>query len=358
MGKRLLLLICIGVQAQFGIAQTGGKSVYSFLRLPPSARISALGGNLVSASDNDLASAYNNPALLKASMHNQMILSASSLFAGARYGYVSYANYQKKFGTLSAGILFSDYGKFEYTDPYADTDGRHFYAADYSFNLSWSKALDSLFSLGVNVKTLYSVYEIYKSVGLAADIGMWYVSKDKNFTAGFVIKNAGRQVVSFMEDNYEDLPFDVQFGLSKKFAHVPFTFYLTADHLNRYDLTYYDGLGATSNLLEDEAAVSDSGFFDSVGEHADKLMRHVVLGGELRITKNFNLKMGYNYLRRKELGVSSKMGTIGFSWGFAFNTSKFGLSFGRATYHQAGATNNLTLNLNISSFKKKKTSVN
>ena len=346
----LFILGCM----HFASAQTGGKSVYAFLKLPPSARVAALGGNLVSARDEDVSLGYNNPALLNPSMHNHLYFSAASLFAGARYGYAAYAYDYKKLGTLSAGVLFSDYGKFEYTDPYADSDGRVFYAADYNLVLGWSKALDSLFSVGVNLKTVYSVYEMYRSVAIATDIGFAYTSKDKYFTCAVVLKNGGRQLKSFNDNQTEPLPLDVQFGLSKKFAHVPFRLYFTADHLLTYDLTYYNGgLSTSSGNDPVSSVVADTTMLDKALSYTDRLMRHVVLGGEMRITKSFHLRMGYNYLRRKELGLDSKMGTIGFSWGFGFETSKFGISFGRATYHQAGATNNLTLGLKISGFKKK-----
>jgi hypothetical protein len=34
---------------------------------------------------------------------------------------------------------------------------------------------------------------------------------------------------------------------------------------------------------------------------------------------------------------------VGFSWGFGINTSLLNIEFGRATYHLAGASNNLSL---------------
>jgi hypothetical protein len=353
LSKKFLLSLIILANFQFVRAQTGGKSVYSFLNLPASARVAALGGNLVSANDDDVSNGYNNPALLNPSMHNHVSLSAASLFAGARYGYVAYVYNNKKLGTMSGGILFSDYGKFDYTDTYAEPNGSVFYAADYNLVLGWAKPIDSLFTVGVNLKTIYSVYEMYRSVALAADIGVAYTSKDKSFTSALLMKSVGRQIKPFVEDHPESLPFDIQFGLSKKFAHVPFRFFLTADHLTKYDLTYYDGSVSSSSGIGLTSEPQDSSILDKALKYSDRIMRHLVLGGEMKITKNFNLKIGYNYLRRKELGLSSKMGTIGFSWGFGFDSSKFSLAFGRATYHQAGATNNLTVSLKISEFRKK-----
>ena len=45
-------------------AQVGGRTTYNFLRLPVSARITALGGSLVTVRDEDLSNAVLNPALL------------------------------------------------------------------------------------------------------------------------------------------------------------------------------------------------------------------------------------------------------------------------------------------------------
>jgi hypothetical protein len=72
-------------------------------------------------------------------------------------------------------------------------------------------------------------------------------------------------------------------------------------------------------------------------------MRHVILGIELIPHKNFYVSAGYNYQRRRELEIESKVSTVGFSWGFGINTSFLNIEFGRATYHLAGSSNSISL---------------
>jgi len=72
-------------------------------------------------------------------------------------------------------------------------------------------------------------------------------------------------------------------------------------------------------------------------------MRHAVLGIELLPHKNFYFSAGYNYQRRKELQIDSKVSTVGLSWGFGINTSWMDIEFGRATYHLAGSSTNFSV---------------
>jgi hypothetical protein len=46
---------------------------------------------------------------------------------------------------------------------------------------------------------------------------------------------------------------------------------------------------------------------------------------------------------------------VGFSYGFGIKISKFHLSYGRATYHLAGASNHFSISTNFSSFYKDQT---
>jgi hypothetical protein len=79
----------------------------------------------------------------------------------------------------------------------------------------------------------------------------------------------------------------------------------------------------------------------------------MVIGTELIPHKNFYLSAGYNYQRRRELQIDSKISTVGFSWGFGINTSFLSLGFGRATFHLAGASNHISLILRPDQLYKK-----
>ena len=73
MTKSLLTLFCgILTLSLFAQVPIGGKNVYEFLNLSPSARVTALGGNLITVKDDDVALAFQNPSALNASFstHN------------------------------------------------------------------------------------------------------------------------------------------------------------------------------------------------------------------------------------------------------------------------------------------------
>ena len=82
-------------------------------------------------------------------------------------------------------------------------------------------------------------------------------------------------------------------------------------------------------------------------------MRHFILGVELIPHKNFYLSAGYNYQRRRELEVDSNVSTVGFSWGFGIKTSWLDIEFGRATYHLAGSSSNVSLIVRLDKIYKK-----
>ncbi len=140
--------------------QTGGDNTFEFLNLSHSAFATATGGMTVSQSRNDLSLPYFNPALLTGSMNNDISLSFSTYFAGINYGYAAWARDMDKRGTLAAGLSFISYGSFTEADAEGNINGT-FTAAEYAFNVIWSFRIDSSFTVGVNLKPVFSHLERY-----------------------------------------------------------------------------------------------------------------------------------------------------------------------------------------------------
>jgi hypothetical protein len=329
------------------VGQVGGDNTYEFLNLSSSARIASLGGKLVPVRDNDLNLVFANPAALDASMSKQLTFSGVGYFAGIKYGYAAYAHEFKKAGIFSAGMHYVDYGDFQETDETGLVMGS-FSAGEYSLNLTWAKPIaDSSLNVGVTMKTIYSSLERYTSYGVAFDIGLNYYIEPALINLSFVAKNAGRQLKAYREDNNEPLPFEMQLGISKKLAKAPFRFSMVLHHLEKPDMTYSDP--AKENELD---PITGEPVDNSVST-GDKILRHVILGAEVLLSKNFHVRFGYNFQRRQELGIENKMGTAGLSWGFGFRVSKFIFSYGRATYHLAGASNHFSISTNLGDFVRK-----
>jgi hypothetical protein len=330
MKKKVLNLLIFIIIVSPVFSQTGGDNVYEFLNLTYSGLVSSLGGTNVSLQGNNLNLAYHNPALLNSGMNKSLALNYVNYFAGINYGLAMYSRSFPGTGNFAAGLTYLNYGSFTETDASGTITG-DFNAAEYALSLIYSRQIDSLFSVGVNFKPVLSQLEKYTSIGFAFDIGASWHNSTNLFSAGMVIKNAGYEVTTYTGGQREKLPFEIQAGISQTLAHAPFRFSLTLRHLEKFDLTYqYQVPVSTENNK-----VSD-GFLENS-------MRHAILGVELIPHKNFYLSAGYNYQRRKELEIESKVSTVGFSWGFGINTSFLNIEFGRATYHLAGSSNSVSL---------------
>jgi len=340
MKKKVLNLLIFIIIVSPVFSQTGGDNVYEFLNLTHSGLVSSLGGTNVSLQGNNLNLAYHNPALLNSGMNKSLALNYVNYFAGINYGLAMYSRSFPETGNFAAGLTYLNYGSFTETDASGTITGE-FNAAEYALSLIYSRQIDSLFSVGVNFKPVLSQLEKYTSIGFAFDIGASWHNSTNLFSAGMVIKNAGYEVTTYTGGQREKLPFEIQAGISQTLAHAPFRFSLTLRHLEKFDLTYqYQVPVSTENNK-----VSD-GFLENS-------MRHAILGVELIPHKNFYLSAGYNYQRRKELEIESKVSTVGFSWGFGINTSFLNIEFGRATYHLAGSSTNVSLIVRPDLFYKK-----
>jgi hypothetical protein len=340
-GVVFLLLLSVPVRSQ-----KGGESVYSFLGLANSAKVAALGGEVVSLMDNDLNMVLHNPALLTPDMHGHLALNYVNYFAGVNFGYAAYSNHREGWGSFAAGIQYVNYGTFERTDELGEVLGT-FRASDYALNLSYARPIiDTFLTAGISLKPIFSSLEQYTSLGIAVDLGITYHNPRTLTTLGMVVKNAGFQITSY-SGTRESLPFEIQAGITQGLAHAPFRFNITFQHLERWDLTYVSGDQDDDNLFEQ---VTEQSGFDVFG---DKMMRHLVFGAEFLIKDRFHVDLGYNYKRRQEMKVDERTGLVGFSWGFGIRVSKFQISYGRASYHLAGGTNHLSLTTNLSAFYRK-----
>ncbi len=335
-----LLSIISGVLSH---AQTGGNNTYEFLNLSSSARVAALGGHQIALKDNDPFLAFDNPSLLNKEMDNKLALNYVNYISDIGSGFASYTKSFENVGTFSGAIKFIDYGQFTETDNAGNEIG-DFSAGEYAFVIGYARELDTNFSVGGNIKAIYSNFYDYNSVGAAVDISATYLSLDRNFTMALVAKNIGRQITSFNEED-ESLPFEIQYGLTKRFKNVPIRLGLVLHNLQQWDLSYDNpNDDQESSILNDPTQEeNDNKFLDNLG-------RHVILNTEFLVSENFNIRFGYNYLRRAELKIDEELGSVGFSWGLGFRINKFHLSYGRSAFHQAAATNTFSVSTRLSDF--------
>jgi hypothetical protein len=339
---RIFIIIILSWNTAF--AQTGGNNTYDFLSLANSARIAALGGNFASIRDHDLSLAIPNPSLISPEMHNKLAFSYVNNYSDINFGYAAYSRTFQSLGSFTGSLQFLDYGEFKYADQTGEIAG-NFKVGDYALNLGWGRMLDSVFSLGANFKVIYSDLEAYNSAGLAVDVAGSFFP-DKYTCMSVLFQNIGRQITSYSTLGVQPLPFEIQFGVSRRLPHLPFRFSLILQHLEKWDLTY-DALNEEIDPFTGEA-VSKS----KLDNFADKAMRHVILGGEFIPAKFLSLRFGYNYQRRQELKIDTRPGTVGFSWGLGINVKRFSINYTRSTFHLVGARNYVTLTTNLSDWTR------
>lgn len=338
-----LLLLTSALQSQ-----PGGRA-FQFLEVTNSARVAALGGDAVALFDDDLDLPYHNPAMLNAGMNHHLALNYVNYFAGINYGYASGATRLGK-GTVAGAVHYLNYGKFQGADENGLLTGS-FKAADYSVNMMYSRPLDSLWTAGFTVKSIFSDLESYNSTAFAVDAGITYHNTNSRFTAGLVVRNAGWQLKTYYpEGAHEPLPFQIALGISQGLKYAPLTFSVVADHLEKWDLHYTTQAEKdkqTDPFTGESASKSDFDVF------IDQFMRHIIVSTEIRLGKAIVLRAGYNYRRRQEMKIDAKPGMVGFSWGIGIKVSKFRISYGRPAYHLAGGGNYFSFSMNLDEFSKK-----
>lgn len=323
-------------------AQLGGEKTYQFLNYINSARVEGAGGYLIAVKDNDPSLGVENPALLNRDMHGYLVFDYTNQFAGSNFGFTSYTKHYNNIGTFNGSLLYANYGKFSEADVEGVLTGRTFTASDLDLRASFGRPVSERFSIGGNFNFLGSFYEQYTSFGISTTLGASYYNKEKEFSAGLVIKNMGYQLKSYSSNNKEAIPFNAAIAISKRLEHAPFRFSLTYHNLQRFNLLFFDANAPletdplTGIIIENRPP----GF-------GQKLVQHLVIGGELLLSENFHIQVGYNHYVRTLNKVAAKTGATGLSWGVGFKVKRFHLNYGMGKKHISGANNHITISTNI-----------
>lgn len=332
-------------------SQVGGNQTYKFLNFPISSRIAALGGNNVSHYDADLSMITHNPSFLSSSMSDKLFINYVNYVSDINFANLAYAKNFNKIGCLAFNLQYQNYGKYYHTNELGEIL-KNFSANEYALSVSHVRKLFDNINIGANFKTIFSDFYLYKSFGLALDLGFNYIDTAKLFSAGLVFKNAGFQIKPYHPEHREALAFDIQLGITKKFTHAPICLSFTMYNLCEWNLKY-------SSPFNNNTEVSDTSmkkitkFFNKVGNVGDEIMRHCILSLEIIPHKNFYISLGYNFRRRSELAIINKSKLVGTSIGFGLKLSKFNINYSLASYHLSGTSHHIGLGINIAEFYKK-----
>jgi hypothetical protein len=323
------IIVCFSSKAQ----TIGGKAIYNFLKLPASPALSAVGGVNVSYSNDDIGWGVNNPAILNERLHSQLALSFNSFFAATKAYHLAGAIHSGKINTTFSGsVFFIDYGNILQTDPAGNEEGK-FHPTDFAVQISAAKKYLDKWQYGLSMKFIHSNYGQYRSTGLAFDAGIFFNDTTNFFSAGLVAKNMGIQLSAY-DNEKEDLPFDLQAGITKRLAKAPLGFSINLQQIHQF------------NILYNDTTFNNGNGFTSNPSFLNKFFNHFVFATHVYLGKNLEVNIGYNRLRRDELNTGSTgNGLNGISTGFRAQLSKLNFQYSRAWFNRASAYNQLGINI-------------
>lgn len=332
--KLVIILLFFFTTQSF--AQTlGGNAVYNFLSQPASAQVAALGGLNISSQGNDVSMGLSNPALLRKVMHQQIATSFNGFLAGiSNYSAVT-AFHQDKYNiNWGVGLQYLHYGNITQTDATGSVLGT-FKPNDLALQLMANKRLNDFFYVGAAVKFIQSSYGLFRSSGLGVDIGLNYWDSSRQIQAAIVVKNLGTQFSNYGGMAKEELPFDLQAGISKKLENAPIQFSLTAHNLHRLSIFYNDTAFNAS-----QGDIRSAGFLQ-------KAFAHLIVSTQFYLNEKLELNIGYNFLRRQDLNIfNATSGLNGLTTGVGFLHKKLHIRYATGFYQQK-VFNQFSLNFNF-----------
>ena len=359
--KIVFLVLCTWSICTFGQVSNAGRSVFSFMSLPASSRLNALGGSNVSLSDGDISMGMCNPALLHANSHMNLQLNYSYYLPGTMFGSVLYGhNFGEAKGLadpekpekpnyFAVGIHYLDYGRMTYADEYGTQTGGSFGARDILIDVMYARQLGRMFKVGVTLKPVYSIYESYSSFAIGADVGAHFLTPDSTFQMGLVLQNIGWQIKGFYSEeggsNHEMLPLNLQLGLTYRVKHAPLRFHLQIHNMQTWYLTYewnsLDKSPTTGEIIPHDV------------KWYDMMFRHTIWAIEIvPKSEKFYVSLSYNHRRRAELQLTDQKSLAGFALGVGVKIKQARVGFAISQLTKSNFSYQLGLTLDINSLMK------
>ncbi|MBN8835841.1 MAG: type IX secretion system protein PorQ [Sphingobacteriia bacterium] len=337
--KKIISLLFVLLSCKCFTQNLGGNTVFNFLAQPFSPQVSALGGLNISNISNDVSLVSQNPALLRENMNGQINTAFNSFLAGIKnYSLTGAWRNEKAGANFALGVNYFNYGSITQTDAAGNILGE-FKPNDYVLQFTVSKKYLDKWFYGANIKFAVSNYGLYKSSAVAADIGVNYYDADNHFQAGITFKNIGTQLKAYEGASKEELPFDLEIGVTKRLKNAPLQFSLTAHHLQAFNIYYND---TAFNASQGDDSYLSNKFT------LQKIFSHLIFSTQLFIGEKLEVTAGYNFLRRFDLNAYNiANGLNGFTFGVGALFSKLHIRYAMGFYqknlfHQFGLNFNLT----------------
>lgn len=308
-------------------AQTlGGNAVFNFLKQPNTAQLSALGGVNISVPGKDVGMAFHNPALLRKEMDQQINTSFNAFIAGiSNYSVTTGWHLEKANTNIGLGVNYFNYGNIEQTDASGIVTGS-FRPRDYVIQLMASRSHKEKWWYGASLKFIHSGYGQFRSSGVAMDVGLNYHDEEKGWQIGLVARHMGTQLKTYSGAGVkEELPFDLQVGVSKRLENAPLQFSLTWHELHRLN-----------NFYNDTSFRVGEGDTDFSGKNTlQRIFNHIVMAAQFFPDEKIEITTGYHFKRRQELnGFNISNGLNGLSLGAGVILPKLYIRYATGFYQR------------------------
>ena len=307
--KKCVFTLFLGLFSTILQAQDS-QTEYNFLRLPISAHAAALGGDNITIIEDDPSLMFSNPALAASVSDMTVGLSYMNYMKGANYMGASFTKAMSDKATLAGGIQYMNYGKMKEVDENNVQLGE-FNASEIAVEAIFSYELVKNLVGGITGKFITSYIGSYNSIAVGVDLGLNWYDPEREWSVSAVAKNLGGQVKAY-DDNFGNMPFDLQLGVSKTFAALPVRVSATL-----VDLTHFNY----------------------------RFINHLNLGAEVLLSESLWIGGGYNFRRANDMkigvGDDESSHGAGFSFGGGINLERFKLNLSYGKYHAASSMVNL-----------------
>ena len=306
MKKGLLAIVC-WLLAISAYAQES-QEVYSFLRLPVSAHVAALGGDNVSLTNDDATVIFHNPALITDVSDKTLNVNFMTYMEGSTTASASFVRAYKERGSWGISAQYMSYGEIKETTAANQQTGT-FSPKDIALAGSFAYLLSNRISGGITARFISSTIGSYSSAAVAVDLGLNYQDTERGWSVSAVARNLGGQVKAY-EEEFERIPFDLLVGVSRQLPNAPLTLHATLARLNNWDQAF---------------------------------IKHLAVGADIRLSPAIYVSAGYNFRRSSEMKIdegednSSNHGA-GLSLGGGIELERLKLNVSYAKYHVSASS--------------------
>ena len=295
-------LMAAGMHAQ------ESQEVYSFLRLPVSAHVAALGGDNVSLTNDDATVIFHNPALITDVTDKTLNVNFMTYMEGSTTASASFVRAYKERGSWGVSAQYMSYGEIKETTVANQQIGT-FSPKDLALAGSFAYLLSNRISGGITARFISSTIGSYSSAAVAVDLGLNYQDTERGWSVSAVARNLGGQIKAYEED-FERIPFDLLVGVSRQLPNAPLTLHATLARLNNWDQAF---------------------------------IKHLAVGADIRLSPAIFVSAGYNFRRSSEMKIyegedTSASHGAGLSLGGGVELERFKLNIGYAQYHVSASS--------------------